>query len=84
MSVLILQKEITMHNICDYNAKGDGRTNCTAAVQSAVDACFAVGGGRVEVPSGEVVFGDSGRHSLKIEYVENLVLKDVKMTERNV
>ncbi len=55
-----------MHNICDYNAKGDGRTNCTAAVQSAVDACFAVGGGRVEVPSGEVVFGDSGRHSLKI------------------
>ncbi len=41
-----------MHNICDYNAKGDGRTNCTAAVQSAVDACFAVGGGKVEVPSG--------------------------------
>ena len=36
-------------SIIDYGAKSDGML-CTAAIQSAIDACFLAGGGTVEVP----------------------------------
>src|SRR5262249_17557706 len=38
-------------------AKGDGTTLDTAALQSAVDACHADGGGTVLVPAGTFVIG---------------------------
>ena len=41
-----------MYSIADYGAKPDGKTLCTAAVQSAIDACARAGGGRVTVPAG--------------------------------
>jgi len=41
-----------MYNIQAYGAIPDGVTLCSAAIQAAIDACAAAGGGRVTVPAG--------------------------------
>lgn len=46
-----------VYNIRAYGAKGDKTTLDTAAVQAAVDACTADGGGTVLVPAGTFVIG---------------------------
>lgn len=43
--------------ITDFGAKGDGRALNTKAIQSAVDACAARGGGTVVIPPGEFLSG---------------------------
>lgn len=43
--------------ITDFGAVGDGKTLNTAAIQSAIDACTAAGGGRVTVPAGKFLSG---------------------------
>ena len=45
------------HNVLDRGAKPDGKTLCTAAVQAAVDACAADGGGTVRFPPGTFLTG---------------------------
>jgi polygalacturonase len=44
-------------NVRDHGAKGDGTTLDTAAIQAAVDACTADGGGTVLVPAGTFLIG---------------------------
>src|SRR5439155_15370332 len=43
--------------ITRFGARGDGVTDCTAAIASAIAACVAVGGGRVLIPEGTFLTG---------------------------
>ena len=45
-------------NVKDYGATGDGTTDDRAAVQSAIDAAVAMGGGTVFFPPGSYVIDD--------------------------
>ncbi len=45
------------YNVVDYGAVGDGATLDTVAIQQAVDACAAAGGGRVVLPGGIFLSG---------------------------
>ena len=44
-------------NVTAHGAKGDGTTDCSAAIRAAIDACSAAGGGRVVVPAGRFLTG---------------------------
>ncbi len=44
-------------SIVDFGAIADGKTLNTAAIQSAIDGCFAKGGGKVIVPKGTFLTG---------------------------
>ena len=46
-----------MYSILDFGAVADGKTLSRAALQAAVDACHAAGGGTVYVPAGEYLVG---------------------------
>jgi len=41
-----------LFNVADFGAAADGKTKATVALQRALDACFAVGGGTVYVGPG--------------------------------
>lgn len=45
------------YNICDYGAKGDGKTLNTAAIQKAIDTCYNDKGGTVLIPAGVFISG---------------------------
>jgi polygalacturonase len=40
-------------DIRDYDALADGRSDCAIAINAAINACHAAGGGRVLIPTGE-------------------------------
>ena len=61
-----------VYNILDYGAVGNGRTNDGPAIQKAIDACAAAGGGRVLVPGGHTY--KSG--SLLLRRADFLYLED--------
>ncbi|MEO3794212.1 glycoside hydrolase family 28 protein [Nonomuraea sp. B10E15] len=44
-------------DIRDFGATGDGVTDCTKAIRSAIRACHAAGGGHVDVPEGRFLTG---------------------------
>ena len=46
-----------MYVITDYGAVPDGKTNCAAAIQAAVDTAFEAGGGTVLIPAGRWLSG---------------------------
>lgn len=41
------------YNILDFGAKGDGKTNCTQAINTAIETAAKNGGGTVYFPAGE-------------------------------
>jgi polygalacturonase len=47
----------TEYNVRDYNAVGDGRTLDSPAINKAIDACAAAGGGTVVFPAGTYLSG---------------------------
>src|SRR5262245_56202476 len=44
-------------DIRHYGAVGDGVTDCTAAIRTAIKACHRAGGGHVDVPEGRYLTG---------------------------
>lgn len=58
-------------NVMDFGAKGDGKTDDTAAIQKAIDAASAVGGTQVTLPRGNFLI----RGHLEVK--EHVVLKGV-------
>ena len=43
---------MSTYNVIDFGAAGDGKSNDAAAIQRAIDACTAAGGGAVLLPAG--------------------------------
>jgi len=54
---LIAAESPSIYNVKKFGAVGDAVTLDTKAIQSAVDACGAAGGGRVIVPAGRYLVG---------------------------
>lgn len=48
-----------LKSVAEFGAKGDGVTDDTAAIQAAIDAVHAEGGGEVHIPSGTYILSNS-------------------------
>lgn len=64
-----------MENVRDHGAKGDGTTLDTAAIQRAIDAVAAAGGGTVPLPAGTYRSGSIVlRSNVTLDLAEGAVL----------
>ena len=51
-AVLSVSAKEVFYNVLDFGAKGDGKTNCTKAINAAIEAASKNGGGTVFFPAG--------------------------------
>ena len=59
-----------------FGAKGDGRTDCTAAFRRAIDQCTKAGGGKVVVPDGAYLTGAIHlKNNVNLEVSEGATIK---------
>jgi polygalacturonase len=66
---------LPFYNIADFGAIGDGNTDCTQAIQKAIDTCAQAGGGKIVIPAGR--FLTNALHlksNLQIEIVAGATL----------
>ncbi len=50
----VVGRAVNQYNVCDYGAKGDGKTLDSPAINAAIEAAVAGGGGQVLVPAGKI------------------------------
>ncbi len=53
----VVGRAVNQYNVCDYGAKGDGKTLDSPAINAAIEAAVAGGGGQVLVPAGTYLCG---------------------------
>ena len=76
MVAVQLENTMSTYNVVSFGAVGDGRTKCTAAIQAAIDACAAAGGGTVVAPAGAYLTGTIYLRShveLRLEHAATLL-----------
>lgn len=56
------------YDITDFGAVGDSKTNDAGAIQRAIDACAAAGGGRVTLPAGRTYLSGSIELKARVEF----------------
>ena len=58
----------TTYNVLNFGAKGDGVTDDAAAIQKAIDACSAQGGGQVIFPAGHTFLSGPVELKSNVDY----------------
>ncbi len=58
----------TTYNVLNFGAKGDGITDDAAAIQKAIDACSAQGGGQVVFPAGHTFLSGPVELKSNVDY----------------
>ncbi len=68
--LLVIPSQGRVYSIIDHGARGDKKDNDGPAIQAAIDACFAAGGGIVYVPAGDYLCGGLRLRSQMSLYLE--------------
>ncbi len=71
LSLLVLPCEARIRNIREFGAQGNRQGNDGPAIQSAIEACSAEGGGTVYVPAGDYLCGGIQMRSHVSLYLES-------------
>lgn len=64
----------TLYDITAYGAKGDGQTDDTLAIQKAINAAAAAGGGQVVVPEGTWLVSDGNSDGAALKLLSGVTL----------
>ncbi len=57
LTICAISAHATSFNVRDYGAQGDGKTLDSPAINAAIEACAAQGGGTVTIPAGNYLCG---------------------------